>query len=412
MSGVYKYKTKAGQTRWRIVYDAAPGPGGERRQRSRRGFEYKRDADAALLEAMMAVRGGTHVDLDGRTLGRFLTEEWLPARKPRGHAAGRRSRGQLGVSTWQAYSDYVNSYVLPTLGGVKLQDLTPAMVNGAYDQLETSGRRDGQGVAPKTLANLHGLLHKALDDAVKWGHVPRNVVDLVDAPRPGRPQTVVWDLQELRAFVAHVETDRWYPLWLTYATTGLRRGEALGLTWDHVDLNAATVTVDWTLGAVRGKPRWKPRPKSEASQRTLALDPVVVDALRDWRLQQKHERLAVGPAWQSAPADADGVSREGVVFTWSDGRLVNPERVSKWFAKHVRVAGLRHCRLHDVRHAYATAALRTATNWAEVKTLSRRLGHASVGETVDRYSHALPVDDRAQAATMARLLLGPAVTTP
>ncbi|CAN5729145.1 hypothetical protein BH24ACT15_BH24ACT15_34090 [soil metagenome] len=178
------------------------------------------------------------------------------------------------------------------------------------------------------------------------------------------------------------------------------------MTWDRVDLDQGSVTVEWTLGAVKGKPRWKERPKSEASQRTLALDPVVVEPLRSLRLRQKEERLLVGPAWQQAPADAAGISHEGVVFTWPDGRLVNPERVSKWFANHVAAAGLPHCRLHDVRHAYATAALRTATNWAEVKTLSRRLGHASVGETVDRYSHALEVDDRAQAATMARLLLG------
>lgn len=243
--------------------------------------------------------------------------------------------------------------------------------------------------------------------AVKSGlELARNVLDLVDAPRPGKTETTVWDLDELRTFLKHVESDRWFALWLLYATTGLRRGEALGLTWDQVDLEGGTVRVDWTLGAVKGKPRWKPRPKTDASTRTLALDPSVVEPLRALRRTQREERLRFGPDWHHAPADAVGVVREGVVFTWPDGRLVNPERVSKWFAEHVKASDLPKCRLHDVRHAYATAALRTATNWAEVKTLSRRLGHASVGETIDRYSHALPVDDRAQAATMARLLLG------
>jgi integrase len=84
------------------------------------------------------------------------------------------------------------------------------------------------------------------------------------------------------------------------------------------------------------------------------------------------------------------VALDEVVFTWPDGRLIAPDRVSKWFARHVRRAGLPSVRLHDVRHSYATAALRQATGWHEVKTLSRRLGHASVGMTLDTYSHALP----------------------
>ncbi|CAN5465065.1 site-specific integrase [soil metagenome] len=404
---VESYTTKAGERRWKIRYDRSADPEtGQRRQAARRGFTTKRDADRSLREALDSVEGGTYVERDTKTVRDFLVDEWLPSRRPRGHESGRRSRGQLGASTWQGYSDYVRIYVVPTLGGHRLQNLTPAHVNRAYDQLETSGRKDGGGVSPKTLANVHGLLHKAMDDAVRLGYVPRNPLDLVDAPRPEKSETTVWAMEELRAFIEHVQDDRLYALWLLYASTGLRRGEALGLTWDVVDLDAGTVTVAWTLGAVQGKPRWKPRPKSDASRRTLALDPVVVEPLRALRKRQMEERLLVGPAWQQAPADGIGVSREGVVFTWPDGGLINPERVTKWFARHVAAAGLPHCRLHDVRHAYATAALRTATNWSEVKTLSRRLGHASVGETVDRYSHALPVDDREQAATMARLLLG------
>ncbi len=113
-----------------------------------------------------------------------------------------------------------------------------------------------------------------------------------------------------------------------------------------------------------------------------------------------------GPRWPREPQDSRGVARADVVFTWPDGTLINPERVSKWFERHVRLAGLPKIRLHDVRHSYATTALRQATGWHEVKTLSRRLGHASVGMTLDTYAHALPADDREQADTLARLLLG------
>ncbi|MEO2108683.1 MAG: site-specific integrase, partial [Actinomycetota bacterium] len=262
-----------------------------------------------------------------------------------------------------------------------------------------------QGLSPATLANAHGILHKAMADAVRWSKVPRNVMDLVDAPRADKPDTAVWDIAQLRAFLGYVEDDPYYALWLLYATTGLRRGEALGLRWPDLNLDLELAHVRQTLGSLHGNPVWKPRPKSEASARSLALDPMTVGALRTYRAQQNQWRLSAGPDWDAAPVDHLGVAKTDTVFTWEDGRLINPERISKWFEEHRRTAGLPKIRLHDVRHSYATAALRQATGWHEVKTLSRRLGHASVGMTLDTYSHALPADDRAQANTLAALLL-------
>jgi site-specific recombinase XerC len=97
--------------------------------------------------------------------------------------------------------------VVPTIGAIRLQDLTPAHVEAAYSQLEKTGGRNGTGLPPKTLANLHGSLHEALADAVRWSKVPRNVLDAVDAPRAAKPETRVWDVEELRAFLAHVADD-------------------------------------------------------------------------------------------------------------------------------------------------------------------------------------------------------------
>ena len=94
------------------------------------------------------------------------------------------------------------------------------------------------------------------------------------------------------------------------------------------------------------------------------------------------------------------------MFTWADGSLINPERFTKWFTRHCETARLPVIRLHDVRHTYATAALANATGWHEVKVLSQRLGHASVGITLDTYSHVLPAADKHQADTLARVILG------
>lgn len=404
---VYAYRLQSGGRRWGYVYDLPPDPvTGRRRQQRKQGFRRERDAAIALRELLVQVDGGVVIERDPVTLTSFLLDEWLPTREPVGEDAGRRSRGRLGISTWHQHADYIRSYVVPTIGAIRLQDLTPAHVEAAYSELERTGGRNGTGLSPKTLANLHGILHKALADAVRWSKVPRNVLDAVDAPRAAKPETRVWDVEQLRAFLTHVADDDLYALWLLYATTGLRRGEALGLRWPDLDLDAGMATVTQTLGALHGKPVWKPRPKSNASARRLALDPLTVQALREQRRRQAEWRLLCGPGWITAPPDARGVAMDEVVFTWPDGRLIAPDRVSKWFARHVQRAGLPPVRLHDVRHSYATAALRQATGWHEVKTLSRRLGHASVGMTLDTYSHALPADDRAQADTLARLLLG------
>lgn len=404
---VYAYRTSRGARRWGYVCDLPPDPvTGGRRQQRKQGFEFEREAAKALRDLMVQADGGVIVPRDTVTVAQFLTDEWLPSKAPGSADAGRRSRGRVGVATWQQYCDYVRAYIAPQIGGVRLQDLTASHLERAYTELERSGGKRGKGLSAKTLANVHGILHKALADAVRWDRVVRNVVDLVDPPRAAKPKTEVWTLEDLRSFIRHVEDDELYALWLLYATTGLRRGEALGLCWPDLDLVNGLATVNQTLGAIGGKPVWKPRPKSEASARTLALDPLTVKALKAHRKQQQELQLMAGPLWPHEPADSRGVARPDVVFTWPDGTLINPERVSKWFERHVRLADLPKIRLHDVRHSYATAALRQATGWHEVKTLSRRLGHASVGMTLDTYAHALPADDRQQADTLARLLLG------
>ncbi len=158
------------------------------------------------------------------------------------------------MATWQQYADYVRAYIVPQIGGVKLQDLTASHLERAYTELERSGGRRGQGVSAKTLANVHGILHKALAHAVRWDRVVRNVADLVDPPRAAKPRTEVWTLEELRTFIRHVEDDELYALWLLYATTGLRRGEALGLCWPDLDLTNGLATVNQTLGAIGSKP--------------------------------------------------------------------------------------------------------------------------------------------------------------
>jgi integrase len=186
----------------------------------------------------------------------------------------------------------------------------------------------------------------------------------------------------------------------------MRRGEDAGLVWDDIDLDIGMLTVNWQLGILDSKPTFKPRPKSKAGARTMALDPSTVDALREHRRRVRSATCRGGrsvrparPVWQRS------VPRAGV-FTWEDGSLINPERLSAWFRRHCVEAGLPPIRLHDVRHSYASAGLATATGWHEVKVISERLGHANVAITIDTYSHVMPAADAATAHTLAKLILG------
>ena len=410
MSGVYKYSTKAGD-RWRIVYDGPPVYDPEtgqvsRKQTSRRGFTRERDAKQALREELNDIDDGSHVPIDQVTVGRYIIDEWLPSIRPRSAEAARRHRGTVNVATHDRYRQDLERWVLPRIGGVKLQALTPKAIDKLYDELETSGRRDGGPLSPKTVANLHGVLHKALGDAVKRGRLKRNPAAAVSPPTATQREPRWWSVDELRAFVRFVEGDELYAAWLLFATTGAREGEVCGLTWDDLDLDAGWVRVDWTLGVIRGKLTWKPRPKSKAGERLMALDPATVAALRQRKLEQNKQRLAAGSLWQDSYTDWQGLTRSGLVWTYEDGSPLSPNAVYGHFVKHVTDAGLPRVSLHDVMHSYASAALAAATGWHDVKVISQRLGHATVAITLDTYSHVLPAADEKIAHTLATVILG------
>jgi integrase len=358
---------------------------GRRRQLSKGGFRTKREAQAALNEAMAALRAGTFVEPSRLTLGAFLTEQWLPT-----------VRAAIRPTTWTTYRIYAEAHVLPPLGHVPLQALTAAHLNRLYADLAEHGRRDGRGgLKPKSVRHVHVLLHKALSDAVRWGLVARNVADAADPPRAPRQERAVWSAEELRTFLGVTSGHRLAAMWLLFATTGMRRSELLGLPWRAVDLDASPgrLAVVQAVVVVNRQPVMVAEAKTATSLRQLAIDPHTVAALKAHRLRQLEERLAWGPAWTDT----------GLVFTREDGQVLHPEHVTKRFARLVRDAGLPPITLHGVRHSYATAALAAGE---PLKVVSERLGHASTSITANLYQHVLPSMDERTANAVANPILG------
>jgi integrase len=290
----------------------------------------------------------------------------------------------------------VKKHILPTLGGVKLQKLTPVMINALYAQLLRDGKVCGSGgLSANSVRRVHATLHRALNDAVRWDRLFRNPCDAADPPRLGaerEEKTHAWTNLELRKFLDTVKNERLYPLWLTLAMTGLRRGEALALRWVDVDLDRARLSVRRSLVPINGTVEVH-EPKTSRGRRLVALDPFTVSVLKAWGRRQKEEHLEWGPAWTDS----------GLLFTRADGKLIHPERVSKAFRAAVKKNGLPQIHLHDLRHTHATLALEAGVH---PKVVSDRLGHSTVAITLDIYSHVIPALSEEAAATVAAMVMG------
>ncbi len=228
---------------------------------------------------------------------------------------------------------------------------------------------------------------------MSWGYLNRNPAALAVKPKQRSAGSVdmrTWTADELRRFLDHVRDDRLFPAWRLAASTGLRRGELLGLRWQDVDLHAGRVSVRQTLTTVGNKVAFG-EPKTARGKRNIALDGVTIGALRTWRTQQAQERLALGPVWQDT----------GLVFSREDGSLIHPDTFSFWFDRHVRAADVPRIRFHDLRHTHATLALQAGV---PAKVVSERLGHATVAFTLDVYSHVIPALQEDAAERIAALV--------
>lgn len=322
---------KRGKT-WSYVLYLGRDDEGRKRQKWVGGFRTRKDAEAALSEALERVRTGTWADPGRQTVGEYL-EEWLTAVTP-----------SLRASTAASYEQTLRGWVMPRVGRLKLASLTPARLSTLYGELLKSGRRDGTGgLSARSVAYAHRIVTHALKDAVSWGRLPRNPAAHVDPPRPARPDMRVWSQEQVKRFLAQVADDRLYPLWVVLLSTGLRRGEALGLRWEDIDLERRRLAVVRARSVV-GYQVHVSEPKTPRGRRSVSIDPVTAAALGAFRKRQLEERLAWGPAWNDT----------GYVFTIEDGTALHPQQVSVIFKRLAREAGLPEIRLHDLRHTAAT----------------------------------------------------------
>jgi len=355
----------------------------ERRRETKSGFATQKECQAAMNKLLVAVEQHNYSAPTKASVKDYLTKEWLPAVK-----------ATIRPSTYNSYVQHVECHIVPHIGTVKLQKLSGSQVNALYAKLGETGRKDGKtGLSAMTIHHVHACLHKACKDAVRWGHISRNPLDAADPPRKkgdGTKEMQTWTKEQLKAFLEAMKEERLSPLWHTIAMTGMRRGEAIGLRWIDVDLEAGRIAVRRAL-VPNGREVFVSEPKTVKGRRVIALDPGTVEVLKGQAARQLEEQGDWDEAWVET----------GIVFTQENGAALDPESISRYWRQAVKKSLLPNIRLHDLRHTHATLALQAGIH---PKVVSERLGHATISITLDTYSHAIPAMQEEAAALIAGLV--------
>lgn len=351
-------------TYWEARYTAGTDPGtGRQIQRSITGKTQKEVAQR-LREATAALDSGTYIPPSKMTTGQWLdtwAAEYLEGVKPR---------------TRTLYTRTINLYLKPAIGSIKLDVLTSPTIQRLYNSL-LRGQDGKQGLSPKTVHNIHGTLHKALQQAVKAHLIRFNpaAADCVELPPIEQREIHPLDEKSIVLFVQAVKGRPFETLYLVALFTGMRQGELLGLQWDAIDFEHGKIHVFRQLQKVEGHPgEYRLISPKNRKGRVLSPAPFVMDLLRRHWTAQTEQRLKVGPLWKG----------EDFVFCNELGSHLSPRTIYNHFKRIVRAIGLPETRFHDLRHTYATAALENGDN---VKAVQAALGHHSAAFTLETYTH-------------------------
>jgi len=341
-----------------IVLELGKDQRGRRKQRFVTFYGNKKAADAELLRHLQMMESGFYVEPSTMTVGEYL-ESWLAD-----HV-----RHTVTPRSFERYRTIVRLHLVPALGHLTLDKLHPMKIQELWArQLETH-------LSPTTVRKHHNVLHAALAHAVRMRLLIVNPADAVTPPKPRHCEMMVLEDDGVARLLAAVEgTAIHIPVLLALAT-GMRRGEVLGLRWLDIDFAAGTLAVRQTIQEAGGERRAQP-PKTPKSRRVIALPTVALDALRHHKAEQAETRLRLGQLYQ----DHD------LVCTQADGSPWWSSGFDHRFREIKKKAGV-DVRFHDLRHTHATQLLRAGVH---VKVVSERLGHASIGITLDIYSHVLP----------------------
>lgn len=369
MGGMKNGVIKRGSSWSYVVRELDPATG-RTKQRWKGGFKSREEAVAARDDARVSARRGESVTATRQTLGEYLTS-WV-------------RQVDVKPKTRTGYEYNVTRYVVPRIGGVRLQDLRPATLTRFYADLLQSGGRDGRELGWRSVQAVHRTLSTALASAVRMQLIYSNPAERAQLPPRPRASSredreaedvKVFTHEQLRAFLKAADNHRLGCFFRLAAYSGARRGELLHLRWSDIDLERRRLHILGTR-SLAGTTVVEGTPKGGRA-RTIGIDLETVEALRSHRARQAEERLRAGTLWDDGP---------DYVFTKATGAPIHPDTVSSLMPKLCEAARVPRRRLHDLRHTHATFLLSGGRPPHEV---ADRLGHSDATITLKVYASVL-----------------------
>lgn len=381
---------------WEARYTAGRDPGtGKQVQRTITG-KTQREVSQKLAAVVTDMENGTYIAPSKQTVGQWL-DTWADT-----------YLGGVKPHTVVAYKTQIRNHIKPNIGAVKLEALDTPTIQQMYNKLARTGQqvpkrnKDGELVrrggkivleavplSPKSIKNIHGVLHKALQQAIAAGLIRSNPADACALPRVEKAELHPLDEQETRAFLEAIQGHEFETLYLVTLFTGMREGEVLGLTWPCVNFASGTILIKQQLQREKkAGGQYSLVPLKNDKPRTITPAPSIMELLRQHRKKQAAWQLRAGELWDN-PA--------GLVFTNELGKHLVAWTVAKKFKRIVASIGRPDARFHDLRHSYAVAAIRSGD---DIKTVQQNLGHATAAFTLDIYGH---VTDQMRQASAERM---------
>ncbi len=336
----------------------------------------EREAKRLVQRGAVAADEGRLVTSKRQKLGEYL-DWWIEQARP--------SLREKSVVSYEVCLKRVK----PHIGNIRLDQLKPAHIQDCYTKLLQSGTA-GTPLSARSVEQTHTVLHGALRQAVRLDLIIRNPVDAVTAPRSKRSEMKTLTQEQCAQLFEATREDWLGALWVVLITAGPRIGEALGLRWSDVDLDAKKIEIRRALQRQKEKGLVFVEPKSSSSRRVIELSDFAVRALKDHRVRQVERRLLLGPNWIES----------NMVFTSDIGTPLDPRNVLRRLRQDLEENGLPRVRIHDLRHTAATLHLQQGTHPRAVQAM---LGHGSWALTMNTYSHVTPMMQRDAARRMDAL---------
>ena len=351
---------------WEARYTVGFDPGtGKQVQKSVSGKTQKEVAQK-LKELTAALDAGTYIAPSKVTVGQWLDvwqEDYLVNVRP---------------STVTSYEATIRNHIKPKIGAIRLEALTTHDIQEFYNSLRLPSE-NRKALSAKTIKNIHGILHHALQQAMLNNYIRTNPSNSCVIPRATKKKVKPLNEYQIADFLKAIKGHKYESMFLVALFTGIRQGEVCGLQWECVDFDDGTILIDKQLQSLRGKTRGDSEkyslvPTKNGKERTITAAPYVMELLWKTKQRQNANRKIWGKAFQE----------NDLVFTDELGNRVTPQALYRAFKIIVTESGMPMVRFHDLRHSYAVISLKSGD---DVKTVQENLGHATAAFTLDTYGH-------------------------